>query len=79
MVTKQSNEQGLCTLEAPSQQDAWGQQVMGKYRNPRYSHDIQIVPLDDMQKKYNQNEDLADRRSIKRVGAPLYHIRKERR
>ena len=78
-LTKQSNEQGVCTLEAPSQSDAWGQQLMGKYRNPRYSHDLQIVPLDDMQKKYNQNENLGDRRSLKRVGTPLYHIRKQRR
>ena len=78
-LTKQSNEQGLCTLEAPSQPDAWGQQVVGRYRNPRYSRDIQIVPLSDMQKKYDQNEVLADRRSRKRAGAPLQHVRKERR
>ena len=78
-LTKQSNAQDLCTLESPSKPDAWGQQVVGSYRNPRYSHDIQIVALGDMEKKYPHNGVRSVRRSMKRAGAPIQHVHRKRR
>ena len=72
-LTKQHNQQDWCKLERLSQTDAYGQQVVGRFRHPKYLYPIHIVPLADMDKKYRETEVRTNERSRKRRCAPVIH------